>query len=63
MKQMDNNKIFSNAYIGPWFATMPEAYQTLTDVKNSLATNIAVIKDFVKANRPQFRNSILDEYK
>ncbi|QLH04455.1 hypothetical protein C5F49_03325 [Nitrosopumilus oxyclinae] len=63
MKQIDNDKTFTNAYIGPWFAISPETHQTLTNVKNSLATTIAVIKDYVRTNKPQFRNSILDEYK
>ena len=63
MKQTDEDKIFTNAYIGPWFAITPETHQTLTNLRNSLATTVAVIKDYVKSNRPQFRNSILDEYK
>ncbi len=63
MKQIDEDKKFTNAYIGPWFAICPETHHTLTNVKNSLATTIAVIKDYVKTNKPQFRNSILDEYK
>ena len=63
MKQMKKEKTFSNAYIGPWFAIMPESHQTLMDVKDSLTTNVAIIKDYVKSCRPQFRNSILDEYK
>ncbi|MGY5148290.1 MAG: hypothetical protein ACW9W4_09870 [Candidatus Nitrosopumilus sp. bin_7KS] len=63
MKQTDNDKIFTNAYMGPWFAMSTETHQTLTNVKNSLVTTIAVIKDYVRINKPQFRNSILDEYK
>lgn len=63
MKQIDNDKKFPNAYMGPWFAISPKAHQTSTEIKNSLATTVAVIKDYVKSNRPQFRNSILDEYK
>ena len=63
MKQIDDNKKFTNSYMGPWFVISPESHQTLTNVKNSLATTVAVIKDYVKTNKPQFRNSILDEYK
>lgn len=63
MKQIDDDKKITNAHIGPWFAISPESHQTLTSVKNSLATTVAVIKEYVKTNKPQFRNSVLDEYK
>ena len=63
MKQMKNERGFTNAWIGPWFASMPETYQTLTDVKDSLVTNVAIIKDYVRSHKHQFRNSILDEYR
>jgi len=29
----------------------------------SASGNVAIIKDYVRTNKPQFRNSILDEYK
>lgn len=62
MRRIDD-KIFTNADVSPWFAISPNTHQTLTNVKNLLAANVAVIKDYVKTNRPQFRNSVLDEYR
>lgn len=63
MNQIKKEKIFSNAHIGPWFAIIPETYQTLNNVKESLAANVIIIKEYVKTSKPRFRNSILDEYK
>ena len=45
MNQIKKEKIFSNAHIGPWFAIIPETYQTLNNVKESLAANVIIIKE------------------
>lgn len=63
MKQIKKEKVFTNAYIGPWSPMMSEIHQASIGVKDSLVTNIAIIKDYVKSHKPQFRNSILDEFK
>ncbi len=63
MTSVKAEKVFTNAYIGPWFAVIPETYQALTDIKDSFATNVVILKDYVKTNKPHFRNSVLDEYK
>ena len=51
MKLQRKEKTFTNTHIGPWFESMPETNQDIIDVKESLVTNSAIIKDFVRKKK------------
>ncbi|MBC8251254.1 MAG: SHOCT domain-containing protein [Candidatus Nitrosopelagicus sp.] len=51
MKQTRKNQPLGNAHLGPWSATMDKSQQKIDNIQESLVTNSAIIKNYVRKEK------------